>query len=260
MQDRQVARWLRGAFALGVSAAASAYGGDFSAGGGANYSAGKYGTASETRIWSIPFMARYETGDWTLKLTVPYLRVTGPENVIPGVGRVVGAVRRRPGTTTESGLGDIVASATYTAYYDAAAKRGLDLTGRVKFGTADKDKGLGTGATDESVQLDVYQTIERVTFFADIGYTFFGHSNVAPLDDAVNAGAGLSAKLGGADSVGASLDGRQAVTPGGGPQRELTAFWNHRMERGLRLQAYLLKGFANGSPEWGIGASLLRAF
>jgi hypothetical protein len=261
MRKHQVPPWARGAVALGMTAVASAYGGDFSAGVGANYSSGKYGTATDTRIWSTALAARYETDDWTLRLSVPYLRVTGPENVIPGVGRVrASAPRRAPGMTTESGLGDIAASATYNAYYDAAAKRGLDLTGRVKFATADKDKGLGTGSTDESVQLDVYQTIGRLTLFADIGYTFFGHSHLVQLEDAVNAGAGLSAKLGGSDSIGASLDGRQVVTPGGAPQRELTAFWNHRMEHGMRLQAYVLKGFANGSPDWGCGASLLHTF
>jgi hypothetical protein len=50
------------------------------------------------------------------------------------------------------------------------------------------------------------------------------------------------------------------VTPGGGPQREVTAFWNRRLDRDTRLQAYVLKGFAAGSPDWGIGASLRRGF
>jgi len=254
--------WAACAFAL----AAAAYGaeGELSAGAGANYSTGKYGDSTPTRIWSIPFMARYETDRWTLKLTVPYLRVTSPANVIPGVGRFddSGRLRRRraAGATTESGLGDAVATASYTAYYDNAAKRGIDLTGKVKLPTADADKGLGTGSTDESVQVDVYQTQDRFTVFADIGYTFFGHSDFVQLDDALYYGLGFSEKLDAVNSLGVSYDARQRVTPGGAPQRELTAFWNRRMDRSTRLQAYVLKGFADGSPDWGIGASLMRAF
>ena len=67
--------WARSAFALAAGAAALAYGaeGELSAGAGANYSTGRYGDSTPTRIWSIPFLARYETDRWTLKLTVPYL-------------------------------------------------------------------------------------------------------------------------------------------------------------------------------------------
>ena len=253
------------AFAIGMGAASFSLGadGEFSAGAGINYSTGKYGASTETKILSIPFTARYATDLWSLKLTVPYLRVTSPNNVIPGVGRfdTTGRPRRRAaGTTTASGIGDTVASATYTAYYDDDAERGLDLTGRIKLPTAEADKGLGTGSTDESVQVDVYQTFDRLTLFADVGYTFFGHSDFVQLDNVLNAGIGASNKLSATDSVGASLDGRQRVTPGGAPQRELSVFWNHRTDGATRMQAYFLVGLAKGSPDKGLGVSVLRAF
>jgi hypothetical protein len=254
--------WAGCAFALAAGAAHGADG-ELSAGAGVNYSTGKYGESTPTRIWSIPFVARYETDRWTLKLTLPLLRVTSPANVIPGIGAFDNrgrARRRAAGTTTETGLGDTVASATYTAYYDQAAKRGLDLTGKVKLPTADADKGLGTGSTDESLQVDVYQTQGLFTVFADLGYTFFGHSDFVQLDNALYYGAGFSEKLDDTNSLGMSFDGRQRVTPGGAPQREVTAFWNRRMDRATRLQAYVLKGFSDGSPNWGIGASLMRGF
>jgi Putative MetA-pathway of phenol degradation len=259
-------QWVTGcAFAFGLGAASFCLAADneVSAGAGINYSAGKYGTGSETRIWSVPLLARYDTDKWTFKLSVPFLRVTGPSNVIPGIGRTDDRgreARRGAGTTTVSGLGDVTASAIYNLFWDENARRGLDLTGRVKLPTADKDKGLGTGSTDESVQVDVYQTIERTTVFADVGYTHFGHSDVVQLDNALNYGIGASQKLTSIDSLGASLDGRQRVTPGGGPQRELTLFWNRKTEDHTRFQAYVLFGFANGSPDRGFGVSLLRAF
>ena len=62
------------------------------------------------------------------------------------------------------------------------------------------------------------------------------------------------------DSLGASFDGRQKASVGGAPQRELTLFWNRRVAKVSRLQAYLLFGLADGSPDWGVGVSAARSF
>src|SRR2546421_1670873 len=109
--------------------------GELSLGVGLNYSTGTYGTSTSTDILSIPFMARYERDRWLLKLTVPWLEVSGGVSVIPGIGSTSNSNSRNRGRSTTtgsaSGLGDVVAAATYTAAYDSALKRGVDLTGRV---------------------------------------------------------------------------------------------------------------------------------
>ena len=66
--------WTAGcAFAIGMGAASFSFGadGEFGLGTGVNYSAGKYGTGAETKILSVPFIARYDTDLWVFKLTVP---------------------------------------------------------------------------------------------------------------------------------------------------------------------------------------------
>src|SRR5439155_6537251 len=83
--------WTAGcAFAIGMGAASFSFGadGEFGLGTGANYSTGKYGTGAETNLLSVPFTARYGTDLWVFKLTLPFLSVTSPANVIPGVGRI----------------------------------------------------------------------------------------------------------------------------------------------------------------------------
>ncbi|MGH8706078.1 MAG: hypothetical protein ACREUO_11770, partial [Burkholderiales bacterium] len=52
-------------------------------GSGISYTTGDYGTSVKTRIISIPFTARYESGEWTYKATFPYLRISGGAAVIP---------------------------------------------------------------------------------------------------------------------------------------------------------------------------------
>ncbi len=121
---------------------------------GADYSSGNYGASERTEIFYVPVTAKHETGRWALKLVVPYIRITGPSNVIGAAEGLVtlpgaGAVRR-----TETGLGDVVASAFYNALSERDASFGLDIGTKIKFGTADDSRGLGTGKNDFSLQAD----------------------------------------------------------------------------------------------------------
>lgn len=243
--------------ALLAASAVFAADGELSAGAGIDYSKGNYGTGSETKILSIPFMARYDSDPWKLKATIPYLRVTGQGDVIPGVGRTG---RGQRGETTESGIGDAVLAATYAALYEPKAQFGLDLTAKLKLPTGDEHRGLGTGSVDETLQGELYKSLDRLTVFGTFGYTFFGHSDVVELRNAAHAEVGASTPLNATDSIGASLYGRQRVVEGGEPQRELTFFWNRRVAKARRFQAYFLLGLADGSPDVGIGASALFSF
>ena len=43
-------------------------------------------------------------------------------------------------------------------------------------------------------------------------------------------------------------------------QSELAGYWNHKFNPNLRLQAYALAGFTDGSPDYGVGASVKYSF
>src|SRR2546423_5927557 len=186
--------WVAGcALAFGMGAVSFSYAADdaeLRLGVGADYSRGSYGTGSQSSTFSIPFTARYELDRWTYKVTVPWLEVKAPADVVPGVGRVdnSGKPKKRnfAGTKTESGLGDIVGAATYELWYDDNLERGLDLTGRVKLPTADAGKGLGTGSTDFGLQADTYRTFAPLPLFAAGGPTFFRHPAYVGLTDAAH--------------------------------------------------------------------------
>jgi hypothetical protein len=131
-----------------------------------------------------------------------------------------------------------VLAATYGALYEPQSKLGIDLTAKLKLPTGDENRGLGTGSVDETLQAELYKSIDQLTVFGTFGYTFFGHSDVVELKNAAHAEVGASTRLNATDSVGASLYGRQRVVEGGSPQRELTFFWNRRVAKAQRLQAY----------------------
>jgi hypothetical protein len=248
--------------------------GQFSLSAGADYSSGKYGSSTTTDIWSVPVTAEYETSNWTFKLVLPYINVSGPSDVIPGVGHVNnknpksrGHGHGNGGGTTPvvspgsaSGLGDVVASAGYHLFTSNDQSFGVDLTGKVKFGTADADKGLGTGKNDYGLSLDTYKAYGNWTAFGGVGWMKYGSSQYIQLKNGFNATLGASYKLSRNDNFGAYYYYRERIATGGGAQSEFTGYWNHKFNASLRLQTYVLGGFADGSPDYGMGATLKYTF
>lgn len=227
--------------------------GDFSVKTGYDYTTGKYGTNTRTEISSIPFIASYETGNWTFKATVPYVRISGADNVIAGIG----AVRQTTTTVrTESGLGDITTAAIYSFLLDPKTQFGVDVTGKIKWGTADSDRGLGTGKNDFWALVDAYRKFGSITWFGGLGYGFLGSSDTLPLKNVVSANAGLSYKLDAQSSMGTVFDYRTKSTNTGFVQSELTAFYSRKLGDGYKMQAYATKGFSDGSPDWGAGLNV----
>jgi hypothetical protein len=258
-----------------VAHAATTDSGRFSLSAGADYSSGKYGTDTTTDIWSVPVAAAYQTDRWTFKLTVPYINISGAGNVIPGVGKVNngnpkgrgrgngGGTTPVPGTAASgsaSGLGDITASAGYELFGSADRTFGLDLTGKVKFGTADENKGLGTGKNDYGLSLDTYKVSGDWTAFGGVGWMKYGSSQYIQLKNGFNANIGADYKLGASDNIGAYYYYRERIADTGASQSELTGYWNHKFNDSLRVQTYALAGFADGSPDYGVGASLKYSF
>src|SRR6266851_583730 len=227
-----------------------------SVGAGAEYSSGKYGGTQKTEIFYAPITGKYETGPWAFKLVVPLIRITGPGNVVgAGADRVTlpgGAAARR----TEAGLGDIVGSAFYNLVDERKSAFGLDVGAKVKLGTADRDKGLGTGEDDYSVQADVFKPMGAFTAFGSLGYRWYGDPPGVDLRNVVYGSVGGSYRMSSETSVGLAYDFRPRITAVGSPISEATAFVSQRLSRDLKLQFYGVKGFSDGSPDFGVGAIL----
>lgn len=286
MNDKKLLAILVPALALGAwgAPALAADAGHSTLAAGFDYSSGSYGTPSTTDIWDVPLSLGYMADRWSVKVTVPWVNISGANNVIPGIGRVENGNPQGRGqgrgigngniigggttvvvpvtetTGSASGLGDVVAQATYGVVRDDAARFGLDLTGKVKFGTASTSKGLGTGQNDYGLNLDAYKGFGAWTVFGGAGWMKYGSSQYIVLNNGWNANFGAGYKLSSTDDLGGYFYYRQKIADAGYAVRELTGYWNHRFSDAWRLQAYVLAGFSDGSPDWGAGASLRYAF
>ena len=246
-------------------AAAAAHGGAATAEGltlgtGFDYTSGKYTGTEDTQILYVPFIAKYETGPWAFRATVPYVRITGPGNVIgAGADRVTvpgaGTARR-----TESGLGDIVLSGFYNVLSERRSAVGLDIGAKLKLGTADETKGLGTGENDWSVQADVFKPLGAFTVFGSLGHRWYGDPPGLDLKNVFYGSVGGAYRASADTSAGLAYDYRPAITTGGGEISELTGFVTRRLSREWKVQPYLVLGFGKASPDWGAGAQLAYSF
>jgi len=225
---------------------------------GLDYSSGEYGDNDETEISAIPLVAKYELDRWTFKATIPYIQIKGPGDVIPSIGQVTNTPRRE--RTTERGWGDTVVSASYTFYPRIAQGLVIDLTGKVKFDTADEDKGLGTGENDYSTQVDVYKVFGKFTAIAGVGYRVYGNPSFATLDNVFYGSVGGAYKLSPKTNIGAIYDYRPKIIDTGSEVSEVLSFVSHKLTDKWKLQGYFVKGFSDGSPDYGGGAMISHTF
>jgi len=224
---------------------------------GAEYTSGTYGGDVDIEDTYIPLTAVIDYGKVAFRLSVPYLSVTAPEgtifdsggNPVPGSGL----------TSTESGVGDVIGSVTF---FDVISSRRLgvamDLTAKVKFGTADESVGLGTGENDYTVQADLYKFVDKLTWMGSIGYKFRGDPADLDFDDVLLASVGGSYKFTPDVRAGLFLDYRESSVSGIDDIQELSGFISRRLGDNWKLQFYALTGFTNSSPDWGAGLRIKR--
>jgi len=241
-----------------VTAAAEDYDAKFSLSAGVELTSGTYGGDEDIEDTYVPITATADYGRLSFRLTIPYISVRAPEGTIfdpdgaplPGTGEM----------TTESGLGDIVGSATiYDVLYSDRLGLAMDLTGKIKFGTADVDKGLGTGESDLSVQADFYKFMDQFTLMSSVGYKFRGDPADIDLDNVLMASVGGTYKFTPDVNGGLFFDYRESAISGNDSVQELTGFVSRRITDDWRLQVYALTGFSDSSPDWGVGIRMKRA-
>ena len=226
---------------------------------GSDYSTGYYGSEDRTEIWYFPALLKYETERSIFKLTVPYLRIKGPAAVISaGDGPIV-----IPGvrdTTKDSGLGDTFLSGTYNVVPGYGAWPILDATLKIKFPTADKDKGLGSGEYDYSVQFDAAKPLGKTVIFATAGYKIYGDPPEVDFDNIYYGSLGGGYQFARWLNAGLIYDYRQGALDTSADQKEGTAYFSAKLGVKTKLIGYFVKGYSDGSPDWGLGAMLTRTY
>lgn len=221
---------------------------------GLEYESGDYGTSDTTDLWTIPFGIQYQKGALTAGISSSYLDAESTGSIIISdkhMSKITGASLR-----SASGLGDIDIFATYRF----AKKEGSDMryhaTVRYKLGTADEDKGLGTGENDYALEGGLLTGYEKMFVMAILGYQVNGDSATVNYDDVWYLDLGVFYPMTKERGVGALLELSQSATPGFDSPAQLSLFLNQELDKQRDLHVYLKLGLSDGSPDSGVGANI----
>jgi hypothetical protein len=221
---------------------------------GYHFSSGNYGEAEKTTIHYVPLVLTGELSRWSAQLTIPYLSISGPAGFIEG-----GPVGPIETDGHGEGLGDILLRASYLLPWRdiwPVWVPYIGLAGVVKFPTASRSDGLGTGAFDLGIDTELTWAVQPLTPFATIGGRFLGDLPDTELRNVVVASVGAAYQIIDTVSAGLLLDYRQPSSGSSGDRLEIVPFGSWKFMRPWSIETYLSAGLADGSPDVGVGFQL----
>lgn len=220
---------------------------------GLNYFYGDYGRDDKTEILHSSLNIKYRAFPWVAKLALPILKIDGFGG-IDGNGNIIGdgTDERR----VDSGIGDVVAQLAYQ-YVPPIASSVILVNGKVKFPTADENKGLGTGEYDYSLETQVVKSFDRLTPFMTFGYTYVGKSSDSILKNRFYTNLGSVYRVNPKYDIGLMYAYKQASSDESTNDRKIIGFFSWKVpQTQWSIEGYLLGGLTDASPDAGGGVSL----
>ena len=233
----------------------------------AEYSQGTFGTAHTTRILYAPLVTQWlPTEDLELRLTVPYLWERG-HTIFALIGGGIAGTQRagihgtRDRAVTVEGLGDVLLEMQYTILDQTAALPEIAPFAQIKAPTADSSRGLGTGAFDETLGVEITKKIVNDwSASVELGYTFVGSPPRQRFDDAFGWLVGVRYDVTKVLGVGAFLEGATAVARHEDDPLEARVEVQYKVAKRLTIVGGAIAGFSNASPAFGVTAGVQYRF
>lgn len=211
------------------------------------FSSGDYGEDPDTDILYFPVSYSAKQGKWAAQLTVPHLQVEGVGNVlvnIGGVNRAVAGNRRE----SNSGVGDSTLALTYQMDPLSDTSPFIDFRLDVKIPTANREKGLGTGETDYSAQVDISQNYGNSVLFGTFGYMFRGKTDFyAGLANSAYVQLGIAKPFATQWNVGIFYDFREPASTFSPEIHELVPYFSYQISERWVFTGLTAFGFTEAS-------------
>lgn len=255
---------------------------------GIEYTRGNYGKPGSTEVWLVGHAARYRTGPWIFRISLPLLRVEGRSSVTdieasdPDDGDFIdpaddeedapdGGLSGTTGNTVrrQTGFGDATISVFRTMVEANSGPVGIELGGLAKIPVAGGNRCLLTNdEMDLSAQANLFQYYGRFEPYLSFGWTKRGdpvardnQCNVIDgsrihLRDPLFRTIGVGYRLDDDSSIRIEHEFRQKLRATSDPKSELSVIYQRRLTEHWRFNAFGLLGLSNNSPDTGLGASV----
>lgn len=215
---------------------------------------GDFGLEEDTTFDVLNLSARRYLPRGAVQLSVPYLRIDGPADIVVIGGQPV-ALPGAGDSRTESGLGDLVIQGEYYLRTGTESRPWVIGLLRFKAPTGDENRGLGTGAADVEAGIGLIQRHGPVNWLADVGYTWVGSSSAFELRDVLRVGAGIAMSFGPNDRHNSYvyLENRTNMVKGSDDRRSLALGLGTALDQAQRVQvsATLFIGLSDTAEDIG---------
>ena len=126
----------------------------------------------------------------------------------------------------------------------------IDFRLDVKLPTADREKGLGSGETDYSTQVDFSQFYGNSILFATLGYTFRGSTDFyAGLEDSAYAQFGVAKPVSERLNIGVFYDFREPASQFSPEIHELAPYFSWKISERWLFTGLAAFGFTKASAD-----------
>jgi len=251
---------------------------------GCEYATGDFGSDTTTDFITVPFSVTVAPSqDFALELVIPFVYQSNSSNVYgatmpyrsnPGsrsaktsYGRFISGPGGQSGSTasgfnpddSQSGLGDISLTGDYR-FLEQDEWPELRATLYLKFPTADKDKGLGTGEFDIGPGLAASSWFDDWHLRLEGSYIFQGDSELYATKDYLSYNGGVGYQFTRIFDSALMLYGATAPAEGSPELLEGRIKFSWRFAEKMTLEGYGAKGISDGSPDLGAGVSIYYDF
>jgi Putative MetA-pathway of phenol degradation len=257
-----------------------------SVGVGFEFTSGDYGTGTRTNSVYVPLTVAVTPTDlWGFSLEIPYVYQSNT-NVIAGQFRQMqsqsitmqkitaamtgsgsgmgsGTIRSSSNSNpskAQNGIGDITLRTGYVLIQEGDVIPRIRPNLFVKFPTADKNKGLGTGEFDEGIAVEVSKWFGAWYTFLEPGYTIQGKTADIPLKNYLSYSAGAGYQV--TDNFRPMLIFKGATAPAEGLSTLLEARLKlkYQATKHTGIEGYFAKGITTSSPDYGAGLAAFYDF
>jgi hypothetical protein len=217
------------------------------------YFSGDYGTGIDTKITYLPLILVVSSPRQEFRVTVPYLSIDTSQPVLYLNGEVIGPIPG--GTTSQSGLGDIVAQEEVFFLQGTARRPWLSGIVRVKFPTADEKKGLGSGEYDYGAGLGIIQPAGRAwNILGTFQYVVRGDPPNVDFRNTPWLTIGAQWRQSAQSSWNLYYDRRRSVFAGNADLADLSAGYDRVLSHRVTFRSLVYAGLSTTSEDFGFGA------
>lgn len=228
---------------------------------------GDFGGEGTTTVVTVPLQIGIELAPrWFMQLEIPMvsLHATADQQVVVTGGTSAG--RRRVvtettttttvGSTTATGLGDINARLTWSAWEGTGLIPACLLTGYLKLPSGSEYDGLGTGTIEAGPGFALSWQVGTLRLLADAAYYLQNQTSDYAGADYLDYQAGFEFPVGERSTLQMVVKGNTARITDGDGSREVRLKGRYMLSRKVAWDAYLMGGLTSNAATAGAGIAV----